>query len=586
MHLRSACSIVVLASLLAIPVMVQAAAPDISSKIKSLGSTDETQRAQAAEAISKLAVGPDVQQIVAALVKALDKADSQTRYQIVRLLADFGKGAKGAAPSLVALLKSDKDELVRAAAARSLGYIVEPNGPELASLADAIVDRDARVRRAVVRALVRIHPDPQVGWPLYLKVLEGSDPRLAAEAIETAAELGEKIVPRATVALAMPKARYWALLILEDVGPAAKSAAPEVAKLLNDEQPEVRMHAALTLGEIGPDAIETVPNLIAALNDKEAAVRIGAAYALGKIGAKDASGALTRKMSDGGHPLQCVVCAWALVQINPDDAKLVSDTVNLMTKALSSDKVGLRREASKSLAELKVAPEKAMPALIAAMSDSDPQVLENVSQALVKWGGGHVAEIAAALQDPKRRECAVRTLGHMGKDAKAAVPELAAALKDSDPMFRREALFALARIGPDSAIVLPQIEAEVADPTPEVQYAAIYALGKIGPASKAAAADLRKNLTSDDEFLKIASMWALLQIHGNDEQLVKEAVPAFTKLLKDDQEMHRIEAATALGELGPAAAKALPTLKELAESDTTAVRKAAKDAIAKIGGKE
>src|SRR4029077_17572222 len=153
----------------------------------------------------------------------------------------------------------------------------------------------------------------------YLKVLEGADPRLAAEAIETAAELGEKIVPRAMAALNMPKARYWALLLLEDVGPAAKSAAPEVAKLLNDEQPEVRMHAALTLGEIGPDAIDTVPNLIGALNDKEAAVRIGAAYALGKIGAKDATGALTRKMSDNGHPLQCAVCAWALVQINPED---------------------------------------------------------------------------------------------------------------------------------------------------------------------------------------------------------------------------------------------------------------------------
>jgi len=207
-----------------------------------------------------------------------------------------------------------------------------------------------------------------------------------------------------------------------------------------------------------------------------------------------------------------------------------------------------------------------------------------VSEALVKWGGGHVAEIAAALHDPKRRECAVRTLGRMGKDAKAAVPELAAALKDSEPMFRREALFALARIGPQSAIILPQIEAELSDPTPEVEYAAIYALGKIGPASKIAAADLRKNLTSDDEFLKIASMWALLQIQGKDEQLVKEAVPAFTKLLKDDQEMRRIEAATALGELGPSAAKALPTLKELAESDTPAVRKSAKDAIAKIGG--
>jgi HEAT repeat protein len=178
----------------------------------------------------------------------------------------------------------------------------------------------------------------------------------------------------------------------------------------------------------------------------------------------------------------------------------------------------------------------------------------------------------------------VRTIGRMGKAAKAAVPDLAAALKDEDPMFRREALFALARIGQDAASAVPQIEVELADKTPEDQYAAIYALGKIGPAAKGAAGDLRKNLNSEDEFLRIASMWALLQIQGTDEQLVKEAVPAFTKLLKDDREMRRLEAANALGEIGPAAAKALPTLKELAETDTPAVRQAAKDAIAKIGG--
>src|SRR4029077_6401829 len=139
MRFRSACSTVVLASLLAVPPLARAALPDISSEIKSLASADEAQRVQAAEAIAKHATGPDAQQVAAVLVKAIGNTDSQTRYQIVRVLADFGKSAQGAAPSLVALLKNDKDELVRAAAARSLGYIVEPNGPELASLADAIV---------------------------------------------------------------------------------------------------------------------------------------------------------------------------------------------------------------------------------------------------------------------------------------------------------------------------------------------------------------------------------------------------------------------------------------------------------------
>ncbi len=356
MHLRFACRTAFLASVLTCPAAALAAAPDVSSDIKSLSSTDETKREQAVEAISKLAKGPDAKEVVAALVKSLDSANSQTRYQIVRLLADFGKDAQGATLQLIALLKSDKDDLVRAAAARSLGYIAESNGPEIAPLADAIIDRDIRVRRAAVRALVRIHPDPKLTTPIYLKVLEDADPGIAAEAIATAAELGEKIVPRAKAALAVPKARFWALLLLEDVGPAAKSAAPDVAKLLSDEQPEVRMHAALTLGEIGPDAAAAVPQLIAALNDKEAAVKIGAAYALGKIGAKDATNVLKEQMLDSRHPLLSAVSAWALVQINPDDQESVNRAVSIFSNLLASDNVKLRREASKSLAELKVAP--------------------------------------------------------------------------------------------------------------------------------------------------------------------------------------------------------------------------------------
>ena len=170
----------------------------------------------------------------------------------------------------------------------------------------------------------------------------------------------------------------------------------------------------------------------------------------------------------------------------------------------------------------------------------------------------------------------------MGLGAKAAVPQLAAALTDTAPMFRREVLFVLAKIGPDAVKALPQVQAELADETPEVQYAAIYVLGKIGPPAKGAAATLRKNLSSDDAFLKMASVWALLQIEGKDQQLVRIALPIFTNLLQDERELRRIEAARSLGEIGSAANSALPRLRELAESDTPAVRAAATAAIARI----
>jgi HEAT repeat protein len=582
MHLRSASFAALFASLIAPAALAIAAAASWQTDIAQLSSPTPADRSQAAEKLSKLASSPDAEQIVTALVKSLSAAQGDSRYEIVRLLADFGPKGQSAIPTLIGLLKNDKDNLVRAAAARSLGYLAEPTSDAVPVLADTIVDKDPRVRRSAVRALVRIHPGPKIGLPLYVKVLQSADPGTVAAVISTAAELGEKVVPGATAALKEPKARYWALLLLADVGPAATSAAPDVAALLADEAPDVRRQAAMTLGEIGPAAKDAVPALIKTLDDREAAARFAAAYALGKIGDRRGNAALEKEMAGNGPLFLRTVCAWALMQTNPDDAKISDEAVKLLSEALSSKDVRVRRGAARGLAELKRPPEKAIAPLLAAMGDSDPLVLESVAQALAKAGEGHVNEIASALSDKARRDCAVRTLVGLGPQCASAVPQLGTALSDLRPMFRREALFALAKIGPEAAKAVPQIQAALEDETPEVQYAAVYALGKIGPAAKIAAPTLRKNLSSDDAFLKMASVWALLQIEGKSDRLVSMAVPLFSELLKDDREMRRLEAARSLGEIGPAAAPALPRLKELAESDTPAIRAVAREAIAKI----
>jgi HEAT repeat protein len=405
-----------------------------------------------------------------------------------------------------------------------------------------------------------------------------------AAVISTAAELGEKVVPGATAALKEPKARYWGLLLLGEVGPVAKSAVPDIIPLLGDEGPAIRRQAAMTLGEIGPAAKDAVPALIKALDEKEAAVRFAAAYALGKIGDRRAESALEKEMTGNGPLFLRTVCAWALMQINPDDAKTTDEAVKLLGESMKSQDVRVRRAAARGLADLKRPPEKAAGMLIAAMGDNDPLVLESVAQALAKMGAGHVGDIASALSDKGRKDCALRTLANLGPQCESAVPQLAKALSDAGPMFRREALFALAKIGPPAAAALPQIQAELNDETPEVQYAAVYALGKIGPAAKSAAPALRKKLSSDDAFLKMATVWALLQIEGKSDRLVKMAVPMFSDLLNDEREMRRVEAARSLGEIGPAASSALPRLKELAESDTPAVRGVAREAITKISG--
>ncbi len=584
MHLRSASLSVVLTALFAAAPAAKAAGPTWQSEIDKLSSQTASERSQAEENLAKLANSPDSEEIVAALLKSLATAHGDSRYEIVRLFADFVPKGRTAIPTLIDLVKHDKDNLVRAEAARSLGYLAEPTSEAVPALADSIVDKDPRVRRSAVRALVRIHPGPKIGLPLYVKVLQSADPGTVAEVISTAAELGEKVVPGATAALKEPKARYWGLLLLGEVGPAAKSAVPDIVPLLSDEGPVIRRQAAMTLGEIGPAAKNAVPALIKSLDDKEAAARFGAAYALGKIGDSRASSALEKEMTGSGPLFLRTVCAWALMRINPDDAKISDEAVKLLGESLKSEDVRVRRGAARGLAELKRPPEKAIGPLLAAMGDSDPLVLESVAQALAKAGGGHVEEIAAALSDKARRDCAVRTLVGLGSECASAVPQLSESLGDSRPMFRREALFALAKIGPEAAKAVPQIQAELNDETPEVQYAAVYTLGKIGPAAKSAAPALRKNLSSDDAFLKMASVWALLQIEGKSDQLVSMAVPMFTKLLNDDHEMRRVEAARSLGEIGPAAAPAMSRLKKLAETDTPSVRAVAREAIAKISG--
>jgi HEAT repeat protein len=61
----------------------------------------------------------------------------------------------------------------------------------------------------------------------------------------------------------------------------------------------------------------------------------------------------------------------------------------------------------------------------------------------------------------------------------------------------------------------------------------------------------------------------------------KDAVPALTKALGDQNALLRLCAARALGEIGPAAKDALPKLQEMAEKDIK-VRQTATEAIEKI----
>ena len=106
------------------------------------------------------------------------------------------------------------------------------------ALADLLKDPDETVRRQAVRAMMQIHPGPQVMVPLCDPASGGFGPGRAVRILNAISEAGPKAVPGLIEALKNDKAAYWACLVLRDMGPAAKDAVPALTEKLHDPRPK------------------------------------------------------------------------------------------------------------------------------------------------------------------------------------------------------------------------------------------------------------------------------------------------------------------------------------------------------------
>ena len=81
-----------------------------------------------------------------------------------------------------------------------------------------------------------------------------------------------------------PSFRTRAARKIGEWGPAAKSAVPSLAPLLEDAEADVRRAAAFALARMGKDAAEAADRLVEAMKDEDAGVRANAALGLGAAG--------------------------------------------------------------------------------------------------------------------------------------------------------------------------------------------------------------------------------------------------------------------------------------------------------------
>lgn len=255
------------------------------------------------------------QRTVPQLTDALRHRDARIRAGAAQVLGDFGPNATAATPHLMARL-TDKQEIVRAEAARSLGRI----GKQEASpaLADRLDDPSAVVRRAVAEALGAMSARDATARLMTRFSDRDANVRIAAaKAVWLITRRAELSVPILIRALADREAGGPATFVLGEIGRDATAAIPALVQALQTEQvhrplrtppsaalalgriglaaipallpllehpkAQVRISSAITLGFMGGSATNAVPNLLPLLQDNDLEVRQATAIALGSI---------------------------------------------------------------------------------------------------------------------------------------------------------------------------------------------------------------------------------------------------------------------------------------------------------------
>lgn len=497
-------------------------------------------RRVAAEALAELDAGRALPDLAAAL--AGDRAED-VRRAVAFALYPAGPAA---VPALVQALQADAESSVRAAAARSLGYL-DGGSDEPAALATLLAalagDPESDVRAAAAGALESFE-DAAVGLALRRALAHDA----SAEVREGAASaLAAHPVPEVLEALREALAQG---------GDAA-----------------VRRAAAVSLGRLrDAGALSLLSDAVEA--DPQFSVRITAASALGRIGDARAFPALS-------NALTAPVAASA--------APLSGRAPGFTPRP--RDEADLRRAAAKALAQ--AGGTNAIPVLLAALAgESEGFVRSDIMSVLADLGGEAVQRaLVARLEEAAGRgrdsEAATRLL------ARLASPELAPlmiSLLDparADEGVRAAAALALGRpASPEAASALMKVLHE--DPEEDVRRAAAEALGRsrdahAGPALTAALDDRSPSVVA-------AAALALGRLGHT------AAVPAITNLFSrfppDEEDRGtarrgevsvRDSAATALGLLGDPCAVPALLAASAAEQDPSAQAVLLR-ALGRIGG--
>ncbi|HLO48018.1 MAG TPA: HEAT repeat domain-containing protein [Kamptonema sp.] len=201
------------------------------------------------------------------------------------------------------------------------------------------------------------------------------------------------------------------------------------------------------------------------------------------------------------------------------------EKIDFLLYLLNSTNDRYRKQAIDDLAEFGSYAGVAVPQLISFLQEDDFDLHSRASYTLGKIGEESVIPLAELLKHEKleiRRRVAT-ILKQIGVQAKAAIPQLIQALKDNDPDGEVQwyALIAIGEIGAPAQEAIPVLVEKLKDPKPGIRAWALYALGRMGDLAQEAESTIVEILHQEafsDVF--IAGIEALDSIGADTDEMV------------------------------------------------------------------
>ncbi|NER99617.1 MAG: HEAT repeat domain-containing protein [Symploca sp. SIO1B1] len=408
--------------------------------------------------------------IVADLVEQLRTTDAEERRQIIKQLSDTKQDI---VPALVKAM-DDPDPLVKSAVAEVLGNLTDDAAPAIPGLIEMLNDR----RRAIV-------PEPSSRQFLPRLTIPPAPPSIFLT--PTPNNVNQRRLPPNPPKNPENLLRITAIIALGKIGlPARALATPPLTKALEDSDPWVKLNATWALSQIGA-SVSLLSHWLEALHHSNANLRHSAAEVF-----QDSSSLLPKVLGAEADNNTAASLVKALKDDNVVVRRTASKALSLLgtevlpglIKALKEPEPIVRLEIVELLGNLEGAAQSAVPDILPLLEDKERYVPPSSNQ--YPLTPTRLALVLPRAQPyywvPNNPEQLVRVnaaiaLGKLSD--RSAIPALTTALKDNNPWMQLATGWALLRLGNTQG--LPVVGPLVKYPNESVQRAALYQLRGYGP---------------------------------------------------------------------------------------------------------